>query len=130
MRRPRSPEGATLAAALLEPTRIYVKATLPLLRSGRISGCAHITGGGLVENPPRAIAPGLAPRFDWNAWTPPPVFAWLADAGGVTEAEMRRTFNCGIGLVLVASPDDASAVLAGLADAGEEATVVGELAPA
>ena len=123
-------EGATLAAALLEPTRIYVKATLPLLRSGRISGCAHITGGGLVENPPRAIAPDLAPRFDWNAWTPPAVFAWLARTGGIAEGEMRRTFNCGIGLLLIAAPDDAPAVLAELSDAGEEATVVGELAAA
>ena len=123
-------EGATLAEALMAPTRIYVRATLPLLRAGRVSGCAHITGGGLIENPPRAIVPGLAPRFDWNAWTPPPVFGWLAQAGGISEAEMRRTFNCGLGLVLIASPADAPAVLEHLADAGEDATVVGELAAA
>ena len=122
--------GRTLAEALLEPTRIYVKAALPLLKSGRVSGCAHITGGGLIENPPRAIAPGLAPRFDWSAWTQQPVFDWLAEAGGIAEAEMRRTFNCGIGLLLIASPADAPEVLSALADAGEEATVVGELAAA
>ncbi len=122
--------GRTLAEALMEPTRIYVRGALPVLKAGRVSGCAHVTGGGLIENPPRAIAPGLAPRFDWNAWTSPPVFEWLAKAGGIAEGEMRRTFNCGIGLVLVASPADAPAVLSALADAGEEAFVAGELAPA
>ncbi len=123
-------DGPTLAEALLEPTRIYVRSVLPLLKAGRVSGGAHITGGGLVENPPRAIAPGLVPRFDWSAWTPPPVFAWLAEAGGIAEAEMRRTFNCGLGFVLVAASDHAQELLAALAATGEEATVVGELSPA
>ncbi len=100
---------------------------LPLAKAGLISGCAHITGGGLVENPPRAIAQGLAARFDWNAWTPPPVFAWLAETGGVDETEMRRTFNCGLGLMLIAPPRNAEAVLAALLDAGEAAFVCGEL---
>ncbi len=103
---------------------------LPLAKAGVISGCAHITGGGLVENPPRAIAEGLAARFDWSAWTPPPVFGWLAGVGGVDEAEMRRTFNCGLGLMLIASPRDAEAVLAALLNAGETAFVCGELAAA
>ena len=123
-------DGVGLAEALLTPTRIYVRGALALLKSGRISGAAHITGGGLVENPPRAIAPGLKPRFDWSAWTAPPVFEWLAQAGGVAETEMRRTFNCGIGLVLICAPDDAGDMLAALADAGEDAVVVGELAAA
>src|SRR5580700_53921 len=92
-------DGPTLAQALMTPTRIYVDSVLPLAKAGLLSGCAHITGGGLVENPPRAIAPGLAPRFDWNAWSPPTVFAWLAETGGVADTEMRRTFNCGIGLM-------------------------------
>src|SRR4029077_18822804 len=87
----------TLAEALLTPTRIYVESVLPLAKAGVLTGLAHITGGGLVENPPRAIAPGLAARFDWNAWPLPPVFAWLAETGGVAETEMRRTFNCGLG---------------------------------
>ena len=117
-------EGATLAEALLEPTRIYVRDLLPVLKAGRVSGGAHITGGGLVENPPRAIREGLAPRFDWNAWAPPPVFGWLAEAGGIAEAEMRRTFNCGLGFVVFASPEDAPEVLAAL----DDAVVVGELA--
>jgi phosphoribosylaminoimidazole synthetase len=123
-------DGQTLAETLLAPTRIYVETVLPLARAGVLSGCAHITGGGLVENPPRAIAPGLAARFDWAAWTPPPVFAWLAQAGGVADSEMRRTFNCGLGFLLIASPRDAEAVLAALLNAGETAFVCGELAAA
>jgi phosphoribosylformylglycinamidine cyclo-ligase len=123
-------EAQSLAEALLTPTRIYIESVLPIAKAGLISGCAHITGGGLVENPPRAIAPGLAARFDWNAWTPPPVFGWLAETGGVDEAEMRRTFNCGLGLMLIASPGNAEAVLAALLDAGETAFVCGELAGA
>lgn len=120
----------TLASALMRPTRIYVRQVLPQIRAGRISACAHITGGGLIENPPRVIAEGLAARFDWNAWSPPPVFAWLQDAGGVADAEMRRTFNCGVGLILTVRPQDAGDVLAGLIEAGEDAFVCGELAAA
>ena len=120
----------TLAASLLTPTRIYVDSVLPLAKAGALKGCAHITGGGLIENPPRAIAEGLAPRFDWAAWELPPVFAWLAEAGGVVETEMRRTFNCGVGLVLITSPREAEAVLTSLVDAGETAFVCGELTSA
>jgi len=123
-------DGQTLAQALLEPTRIYIKTVLPHLKAGRIKGLAHITGGGLVENPPRAIAEGLFPRFDWNAWTLPPVFEWLAQTGGVAETEMRRTFNCGLGLVLIVDPHDLPEVLEGLVRADENAFVVGELAGA
>ena len=123
-------EGRTLAQALLEPTRIYIKTVLPHLQAGRVKGLAHITGGGLVENPPRAIADGLVARFDWNAWTLPPVFEWLQQAGGVAEAEMRRTFNCGLGLVLIVGPNAVAEVLEGLVRADEDAFVVGELAAA
>ncbi|HET9160862.1 MAG TPA: phosphoribosylformylglycinamidine cyclo-ligase [Caulobacteraceae bacterium] len=122
--------GKTLAEALLEPTRIYIKSVLPVIRSGLVSACAHITGGGLIENPPRVIAEHLAPRFDWSAWEPPPVFDWLQRTGGVADAEMRRTFNCGVGLILTVSPIDAEPVLAALLNAGESAFVCGELAPA
>ncbi|MEI7571627.1 MAG: phosphoribosylformylglycinamidine cyclo-ligase [Phenylobacterium sp.] len=118
----------TLASALMRPTRIYVRQVLPQIRAGRVSACAHITGGGLIENPPRVIAEGLTARFDWNAWTLPPVFAWLQDAGGVSDTEMRRTFNCGVGLILTVRPEDAGDVLAGLIEAGEDAFVCGELA--
>jgi phosphoribosylformylglycinamidine cyclo-ligase len=123
-------EGQTLAQALLTPTRIYVKAVLPYLKAGQVLGLAHITGGGLIENPPRAIADGLVPRFDWNAWTLPPVFQWLQEVGGVAEAEMRRTFNCGVGLILIVDPHQVPDVLEGLARAEEDAFVVGELAKA
>ena len=123
-------EGQTLAEALMTPTRIYIQSVLPIAKAGLLTGCAHITGGGLIENPPRAIAKGLSPRFDWSAWTPPPVFAWLAQTGGVAEAEMRRTFNCGLGLLLIVPPRNAEAVLTALLNAGETAFVCGELAGA
>jgi len=120
--------GQTLAEALLTPTRIYVRSVLPELKAGRVKGLAHITGGGLVENPPRAIAEGLVPRFDWNAWAAPPVFEWLQGVGSVADAEMRRTFNCGVGVMLIVGPEDMPSVLANLAAAGEDAFVMGQLA--
>lgn len=120
-------EGQSLARALLTPTRIYVRSVLPLAKQGLIKGGAHITGGGLIENPPRAVAEGLAPRIDWNAWRQPPVFDWLQQVGGVSDAEMRRTFNCGVGFILIAAPDKAGDVLASLLDSGEDAFVCGEL---
>jgi phosphoribosylformylglycinamidine cyclo-ligase/phosphoribosylamine--glycine ligase/phosphoribosylglycinamide formyltransferase/phosphoribosylformylglycinamidine cyclo-ligase len=119
-----------LASALLEPTRIYVRSVLPLAKAALVKGGAHVTGGGLVENPPRAIAPGLQPRFDWNSWTLPPVFDWLQREGSVADHELRRTFNCGVGFVLIAAPEDAGPVLSALVESGEEAWVCGELAPA
>ena len=122
--------GGDLAGALLTPTKIYVKSVLPLARTGVIKGGAHITGGGLVENPPRAIASGLVPRIDWDAWPLPRVFAWLQEAGAVADHELRRTFNCGVGFMLIAGPDEAGDVLASLLDAGEDAFVCGELASA
>ncbi len=122
--------GKTLAQALMTPTRIYIKAMMPLIRAGLIKACAHITGGGLVENPPRVLAKHLTTRFDWSAWSLPPVFQWLQATGGVADAEMRRTFNCGMGLMLVVSPANAGIVLAALLDAGEDAFVCGELVEA
>ncbi len=121
-------DGLTLAQALMAPTRIYVKSTMALIKAGRIKGLAHITGGGLIENPPRAIAEGLVPRFDWNAWEMPAVFQWLQATGGIEEHEMRRTFNCGVGLLLIVGKDAAPEVLAALLEAGEDAFVCGELA--
>ena len=120
--------GQTLGEALMTPTRIYVKSVLPLAKAGVLKGVAHITGGGLTENPPRAIAQGLVPRFDWSSWTLPPVFDWLQRTGGVAETEMRRAFNCGVGLLLVVAPADAPGVLEALLAAGKEAFVCGELA--
>ncbi len=123
-------EGKTLAQALLAPTRIYVKTVLPHLKAGRIKGLAHITGGGLIENPPRAIANGLVAKFDWNAWVLPPVFAWMQEVGGVSDQELRRTFNCGVGLMLIVDPHDLPDALEGLVRGGEDAFVIGELAKA
>ena len=123
-------DGKTLAEALMAPTRIYVKSLLPLLKSGRIKGGAHITGGGLIENPPRAIAEGLAAEFDWNAWAQPAVFDWLAEVGGVSEHEMRRTFNCGVGFIIIVAQADAEPVLAALLNAGEDAFICGQLVKA
>lgn len=112
----------------MTPTRIYVKSVLPLAKSGKLKGVAHITGGGLIENPPRALAEGLVARFDWTAWDLPPVFGWLKDVGGVSDHELRRSFNCGIGLMLVVSPGEAPEVLGDLLAAGEVVFVCGEVA--
>ena len=117
----------TLAEALMTPTRIYVKSVLPLIRQDLIEGAAHITGGGLVDNPPRAIAAGLAARFDWNAWPLPAVFAWMQGVAGIADDELRRTFNCGVGMVLIAKPANADRALAALREADETAFVCGEL---
>ena len=118
----------TLAQALMEPTRIYVKPVLPLMKAGLVKGAAHITGGGLIENPPRCIAGGLHAEFDWDAIPLPQVFRWLAETGGVSDHEMRRTFNCGVGFILVVAPENAEPVLAALLNAGEVAFVCGQLA--
>jgi phosphoribosylformylglycinamidine cyclo-ligase len=122
--------GRALGEALLEPTRIYVKPVLAAIReTGSVKAVAHITGGGLSENVPRVLPHGIAPHIDLGAWVPPPVFAWLRQAGSIDEAEMLRTFNCGIGLVLVAAPDGADTVLGALDAAGETPVCIGELEP-
>lgn len=123
---PFAPE-RSLAQALMEPTRIYVKPVLPLMQAGWVKGAAHITGGGLIENPPRCIAEGLEARFDWDAWPVPPVFQWLAEQGGITPHELRRTFNCGIGFILIVSPEHVEDALSALLEAGEVAFVCGQL---
>ena len=122
--------GESLGEALMAPTRIYVKSVLPLMRAGLIEGAAHITGGGLIENPPRAVASGLRPVVDWSAWALPPVFGWLQRVGGVEDHELRRTFNCGVGMIMIVKPDRLERVLSGLLKAGEAPFVCGELAKA
>lgn len=117
----------SLAQALMEPTRIYVRPVLPIMKAGLVKGAAHITGGGLIENPPRCIAEGLQAKFDWDAWPMPAVFLWLAETGGISDHEMRRTFNCGVGFILIVSPENAEPVLAALLNAGEVAFVCGQL---
>jgi phosphoribosylformylglycinamidine cyclo-ligase len=103
-----SGEPVKLGSALLEPTRIYVKPVLNLLRNGRIDGLAHITGGGLTENVVRILPEGLGIHIDTRAWTRPEVFSWLQDKGAITEAEMLRTFNCGIGMVMIVPEGEAA----------------------
>ena len=121
----------SLAQALLEPTRIYVEALLSVLRSGgRINALCHITGGGFPDNIPRVLPDGIAVRLDLDAIPVPPVFGWLADAGGVAEAEMLRTFNCGIGMITVAARSKADAVMGALHEAGERPIMIGDIVPA
>ena len=119
----------TLGEALLTPTRLYSKAALPLIRSGRIKALAHITGGGLTENVPRMLPDGLAPRFDRASWPLPEVFRWLQAEGNVAEDEMHRTFNMGIGLVFAVAPDQAETALAELRAVGENPVVIGDIVP-
>jgi len=117
----------SLAEALLTPTRIYVKALLPLIRDGEILGLAHITGGGITENTPRMLPDHLTFEVDYAAFPRPGVFTWLQDAGEVAESEMRRTFNCGIGMICAVRASEAERVCARLNAAGEAAFVIGEL---
>ncbi|MGJ3264780.1 MAG: phosphoribosylformylglycinamidine cyclo-ligase [Salinarimonas sp.] len=120
--------GETLGRALLAPTRIYVRPLLALVREGLgVNALAHVTGGGLPDNLPRVLPDDLAARIDLSAIVPPPVFGWLARTGGVAEAEMLRTFNCGVGMVCVVAPGAAEAALARLEALGERAAVIGRL---
>jgi len=121
----------TLAEALLVPTRIYVKLLLAALkRSQGIRALAHITGGGFIDNLPRVLPDGLGCVLDLAAVPVPPVFRWLARQGGMLPAEMARTFNCGIGMAVVAARHDAAAVEAVFAELGESLVRLGEVVPA
>ena len=119
-------EGA-LGRELLAPTRLYVKQALAAIRAGGVHGLAHITGGGLTENLPRVFPEGLGATVDLNAWSLPPVFQWLAKEGGLSEAEMLKTFNAGIGMVLVVAADRADAIAELLRDAGETVSILGQV---
>jgi len=120
--------GSTLADLLLAPTRIYVKPVLGLMRQTQIHAMAHITGGGLVENLPRVLPQGVKALVDLGSWRRPAVFEWLQDQGGIAEAEMLRTFNCGVGLVLCVAAAQADAACAALKAAGEHAWILGRIA--
>jgi phosphoribosylformylglycinamidine cyclo-ligase len=118
----------SLGAALLTPTRIYVKPVLSVMRAGgAIKALAHITGGGLPENLPRVLPDGFAARIDLDAIAPPPVFGWIAREGQIAEAEMLRTFNCGVGMVVVCDASRAEEVCRAFAAEGEVANVLGEI---
>ena len=117
----------TLGSALLTPTRLYSDAALPLVKSKRVKGLAHITGGGLTENTPRMCPDHLTPRIDRGAWAPLPVFDWLQDVGKIAEDEMHRTFNMGIGMVFAVAASDLDAVRKTLEAAGETPVIIGDL---
>ena len=116
-----------LGAALLAPTRLYVKQALAAIRAGGVHGLAHITGGGLTENPPRVLPEGLACEIDLGSWTLPPVFRWLATTANMAEPELLKTFNCGIGMILVVAEDRAEALSDLLTQAGETVTRMGRV---
>ena len=125
-----SPFGeGTLGEALLAPTRLYVRPVLAAIRHGGVHAAAHITGGGLTENLPRVLPDGLGAEIDLDAWTLPPVFAWLSQAGGIAEREMLKTFNSGIGMVLAVAADKAAAIEALLASEGETVVRLGQVQP-
>jgi phosphoribosylformylglycinamidine cyclo-ligase len=119
--------GMRLGEALLTPTRLYVKSALEALRVGGVKGFAHITGGGITENLPRALPAGLDAAVDLNSWTPPSVFGWLANGAGIPAPEMLRTFNCGIGLVAVVSEKHSGRVIEAFQQAGDKAMRIGQL---
>ena len=117
-----------LIDSLLEPTRIYVKSLLPVIRAGRIAALAHITGGGLLENIPRILPDGLHAWLDADAWPQPRLMAFLQAQGNIEPEEFARTFNCGIGMAIVVAPDDAKEVADLLAAAGESVFAIGRIA--
>ena len=121
--------GVTLGDALIAPTRIYVQPLLKLIRALPVHALAHITGGGLLENIPRVLPEGACARLDAGTWTWPTVFRWLAEAGGIAQREMHRTFNCGVGMVLCVAADRADEALERLRAEGETAWKIGEIAP-
>ena len=123
-------KGKTLGEALLAPTRIYVRSILSAIRSTHgIKALAHITGGGFPENIPRVLPKAYAAELDLDAIDVPPVFSWLAKAGNVAAPEMMRTFNCGIGMVLVVAAGQAAQVAAVLTKSGETVTTLGRIVP-
>ena len=123
-----SPFGSsTLGETLLVPTRIYVKPLLGLIQDGKVKGLAHITGGGLVENVPRVLPSHLQARIERASWPRPEIFDWLQLNGGVSETEMHRVFNCGIGMVVIVSESEAGACRARLETAGETVYTIGRI---
>ena len=119
--------GRSLGSALLEPTRIYVKPLLALMRQLPVKGMAHVTGGGLVENLPRVLPDSMKAVIARSSWKVPPLFEWLQREGDVAEAEMQRVFNCGIGMVVVVAAEHADAAVSALSSAGETVFRIGRI---
>ena len=120
-------DGVSAAELLLQPTKIYVKPVLRVMQQTTVKGIAHITGGGITENIPRILPDGLCAQIDTGSWNQGPVFDWLAESGNIATDEMRRTFNCGIGMVLIVAEEDLDDVLACLAEEGEQAWRLGRI---
>jgi len=120
-------DGRTLGQALLTPTRIYVRSLLPLVQNGRIKGLAHITGGGLLENIPRVLPDSCLAIVETPNWDLPLIFSLLQEGGQIAPEEMARTFNCGVGMVVIVSKDEASGVTAALEGAGETVLRIGHI---
>lgn len=119
----------TMGEVLLTPTKIYVKPLLKALKAGGIKGMAHITGGGLSENIPRILPAGACVTLDAANWIRPPIFGWLAEAGGIEAADMARIFNCGIGMVVIVAADSADKIIEILKENGENALKIGTVTP-
>ena len=120
--------GETVAEALLRPHRTYLPVVRPLLGTRLLKGMAHITGGGITDNLPRVLPAGVRARVDRRSWRTPALFRWLGEAGSIPEMDLRRSFNMGIGLILIVSATDVAAVQAALLNAGEaNAVVMGEI---
>jgi phosphoribosylformylglycinamidine cyclo-ligase len=119
--------GRPFGEVLLEPTRIYVKPLLALMRQLRVKGMAHITGGGLMENVPRVLPETVKAVISRSSWPMPPLFRWLQREGNVAEADMHRVFNCGIGMVVVVAAEHADAAVRALSGAGETVFHVGRI---
>lgn len=123
-------KNSALALDLIAPTRIYVKSLLSLMKAGArnvVKGMAHITGGGLTENIPRVLPDNVTAVIDRKSWVAPTVFAWLQEHGRVEDAEMARTFNCGIGMVVIVAKEDADQAKLHLQSSGENVFVIGEI---
>ncbi|MEK6662666.1 MAG: phosphoribosylformylglycinamidine cyclo-ligase [Pseudomonadota bacterium] len=119
--------GRTLGETIIEPTRIYVKPLLALMQTLPVKGMAHITGGGLLENIPRILQPELTAKLDVSSWPLPPLFQWLQEMGNIETHEMHRTFNCGIGMVVVVAANDAERAMQSLSAAGETVYRIGSI---
>ena len=120
-------EGIPASERLLAPTRIYVKPVLSLMQSVSVHGLAHITGGGITENIPRVLQGALDAEIDIGSWSRGPVFDWLAEIGNVEVAEMRRTFNCGVGMIVIVASQDAGKAIELLNEQGENAWQIGRV---
>jgi len=119
---------SSLGEAILTPTRIYVKSCLTAIRATKaVKGLAHITGGGFPDNIPRVLPAGLGARIDLGKVPVLPVFKWLASEGNIAQSEMLRTFNCGIGMIVIVAPKHANAVAQAFTDAGEQAVSIGDV---